>query len=77
MDHFRKKKRLTIQIDSLFKYVWCGWADSNRHACAHAPQTCVSTNFTTSAVRGLVPYGTKKINFFDEGNLKKRAALEN
>jgi hypothetical protein len=28
---------------------WCGWTDSNRHACAHAPQTCVSTNFTTSA----------------------------
>ena len=35
---------------TLARAFWCGWTDSNRHACAHAPQTCVSTSFTTSAL---------------------------
>ena len=52
------KKRPSVWTTSF----WCGWQDSNLHACALEPKSNESTNSTTSAFGAILPWLPPLVN---------------
>ena len=46
--------------------LWCGRWDLNPYACAHAPQTCLSANSSTTAHHVIISKETESVNTFSE-----------